>query len=357
MVAAARLVWLLVAWVLPAFIAGALGWEGVWGNRNGWVDYLTPLPIAGGFLHVITLGGTVGILLAARALPDTLRRLLPALFIAAALCGVVLMLDVQTLYLQATTDLGARSARSLGLDANPLGLFLITDGLLAALYSLSDPLCRPRGGGAIVGSLVLLAALPLLTARTLVAGSSVSRSDFLPGGGVPGLSHGDDAHVIYTRLAPTDPAFRAAAERVAAQYDPSRSLFEDQAIYFTTSLDAARSGRAETAFATYCMYEDGTAPQWLAGFDDCFGPHDSFSNVLERESRRLVDESMPQEVATFLGVLEACRVTARPPPSEGYVEVAALRQCGDPAARLEALLQGYGSDPRVRRRLEAAAGR
>lgn len=46
------LVWTLIAWPLPALIAGALGWEGVWGSGSALVDYLIPIPVAGGSLHV-----------------------------------------------------------------------------------------------------------------------------------------------------------------------------------------------------------------------------------------------------------------------------------------------------------------
>ena len=46
------LVWASIAWPLPAVLAGALGWQGVWGSGSALVDYLIPLPVAGGALHV-----------------------------------------------------------------------------------------------------------------------------------------------------------------------------------------------------------------------------------------------------------------------------------------------------------------
>ena len=44
--------WLLVAWTLPPLIAAALGWEGIWGSGSALVDYLIPIPVAGGAFHV-----------------------------------------------------------------------------------------------------------------------------------------------------------------------------------------------------------------------------------------------------------------------------------------------------------------
>ncbi|MDQ1310178.1 MAG: hypothetical protein QG601_1448, partial [Pseudomonadota bacterium] len=34
--------WLVFAWVLPAAIAGTLGWRGVWGSQSAFTDYLVP---------------------------------------------------------------------------------------------------------------------------------------------------------------------------------------------------------------------------------------------------------------------------------------------------------------------------
>jgi hypothetical protein len=70
--------WLVFAWVLPAAIAGALGWSGIWGSTSAFTDYLLPLPVAGGFLHSLPLGGIVGLLALSRGFPDALRRLVPA---------------------------------------------------------------------------------------------------------------------------------------------------------------------------------------------------------------------------------------------------------------------------------------
>ena len=39
---------------MPALIAGALGWKGVWGSGSALADFLIPIPVAGGVLQVPT---------------------------------------------------------------------------------------------------------------------------------------------------------------------------------------------------------------------------------------------------------------------------------------------------------------
>ena len=45
------LIWLPLAWLLPALLGHALGWSGLWGGA-ALPDLLWPLPVAGGALHV-----------------------------------------------------------------------------------------------------------------------------------------------------------------------------------------------------------------------------------------------------------------------------------------------------------------
>ncbi len=42
----------LLAGALNALAADALGWRGVWGSGPALVDYLIPITVAGGALHV-----------------------------------------------------------------------------------------------------------------------------------------------------------------------------------------------------------------------------------------------------------------------------------------------------------------
>jgi hypothetical protein len=320
--------WLVFAWVLPAAIAGTLGWRGVWGSQSAFTDYLVPIPVAGGFLHLLSLGGIVGLLVLSRGFPDALRQLVPAVLVGLALAGAVMLADVGSLYLQVTTDL-SRDTSGSRTSQNPLGLFLVTDSLLALLWVLPQREFRPRGPTGAALSLVVLAIPPLLAGRFMLAVDSRVGAEFLTSSSIPVATRGDDAILIYSRRPPSDPGFRAAAEAAARKFDPLDSFASDQALYFTNSLEAAESRRTDAVFATYCMYEDGTPPLWLDGLGDCFGPHDSFDDLRQAANDRLLAASMPREEAAEAARAEACRLTRRPPPRERYMEVAALRSCPD----------------------------
>lgn len=320
--------WLVFAWLLPAAIAGTLGWSGVWGSQSAFTDYLVPLPVAGGFLHVLSLGGIIGLLVLSRGFPDALRQLVPAVLVGLALAGAVMLADVGSLYLQVTTDLSRETSGS-RTSQNPLGLFLVTDSLLALLWVLPQREFRPRGPTGAALSLVVLAIPPLLAGRLMLAVDSRVEAEFLAPQSIPVATRGDDAILIYSRRPPSDPGFRAAAEAEARKFDPLDSFASDQALYFTNSLEAAESRRTDAVFATYCMYEDGTPPLWLDGLGDCFGPHDSFDDLRQAANDRLLAASMPREEAAEAARAEACRLTRRPPPRERYMEVAVLRSCPD----------------------------
>lgn len=97
------------------------------------------------------------------------------------------------------------------------------------------------------------------------------------------------------------------------------------------------------------------APQWIGGCGDCFGPLASVSDVMQPESDQLLAESVPTEGEISLSRAAPCRVVPRPPPRERYMEVSAIRECGDRGAILDTLLECYGSDPAVRTRLRPHA--
>jgi len=322
-------VWLVVAWLLPAVIAGALGWSGVWGNSSAFVDYLLPLPVAGGFLHLLTFGGIIGLLVLSRGFPDALRRLVPAVLAGLALAGAVMLADLGSLYLQGTTDL-SRATSGSRTSQNPLGLFLLTDSLLALLWILPRREFRPRGRAGAALSLLAIVIPPLLAGRSMLNLDARVDADFLMTHSIPIATRGDDAVLVYSRRPPSDPGFRAAAEVEARRFDPLDSFASDQAVYFTNSLEAAELRRTDEVFATYCMYEDGTPPVWIDGLGDCFGRHDSFDDLRRAAHDRLLAASVPGEEAAESARAEACARAGRPPPRERYMEVAALRYCPSP---------------------------
>src|SRR5262245_6062241 len=94
-------VWAAFAWLAPAAIAGGLGWKGIWGSGSAFVDYIIPIPVAGGVLHVPSFAVTSVIVFTQpwRILGGYARGIL----LAGALIGVATLLDLDRLHLAATT--------------------------------------------------------------------------------------------------------------------------------------------------------------------------------------------------------------------------------------------------------------
>jgi len=295
--------WLVVAWVTPAAIAGGLGWTGVWGSSNAFADYISPLPISGGFLHVMTLV-VVTALLATQPWSGRLAGYTRGVFLGVSLVGLAMLLDLGKLHVAATTD---TVLHGLPWQQNPLGLFLLTDSLLAQLFLAAFEGEPPEEGRKWLTSLALAVCAPLLYALVAVMADPRRDQPFTYAGARPGPQHSDETVSVFTRLQPGTDAFRQAAVSVAEKYAPRVDVTaEDVAVYFFTSLDAARSFRNAEAKATYCMYEDGTPPRFLPGSGDCFKDHESFHEKLMR-ARAAQDPKLHTDVVGFLATVEACR--------------------------------------------------
>jgi len=342
--------WLPVAWVTPALIAGAMGWKGVWGSSGALGDYLSPLPISGGFLHVITLV-VVSALLATQPW-GRLAGYARGVFLATALVGVVLLIDVGKLHLAATTDtvLGG-----IPWQQNPLGLFILTDSVLAQVFLGVFGGGSPRDARQWLLSLVLALAVPLAYGLVSVKSDPRHEQPFTHAGSRQGPQRNDETVFIFTRLQPGTDAFRQAAVRFAEQYDPRVNVnAEDVAVLFFTSLDAARSSRSAEARATYCMYEDGTPPRFIPGAGDCFSNHESFYEKLMR-ARAALDLKLHHDVVDFLVIVEACR--GRKPiqmPPGRHDDNTSTQFCGGIEKRRAALQQRFAGEPAILEQLQAA---
>ncbi len=345
-------VWIVVAWITPAAIAGAAGWKGVWGSGSAFGDYLMPFPVAGGMLHVLTLV-PVSVLLATRdQWPAWFAGLQRGLLLALSLAGVVLLLDVRDLYLAATTD--AVLHGGLPWEENPLGLFLLTDSLLAQLFVGWYGGRFPDGAREWLLSLAVVAAAPALAALAMlnVMNAGPGRDQpFMPGAAGILTPERNETVNVYTRLPVHAPEFRQAAEQYVAQWHPNQSVnSEDVAVRFFTSLEAARTGARTGAAITYCLYEDGAPAQWLPADGDCFSHHENFTErvqrLIEAQDRRL-----PVDVRVHLARFEACKGATLPtgPQADGY----ATHQCLRIEERRQEMLKKFGDDPAVAEALRA----
>lgn len=332
--------WLVLAWFTPAAIAQALGWSSVWGSGSALLDYLIPLPVAGGVLHLPSFIAVSLLLFAgAAALGGYLRGLL----LAGALVGLLALLDLNQLQLAATTSLlGGRFWQQ-----NPLGLFILTDCLIAQLFVGTLGGRWPLGAREWGVSLAAVLALPLAYAAVSLASDPRQKDAFVHTGSREGPQRGDETAFYYARLPLGSDAFRQAAAAVLARHDPANNVnSEDIAIHFFDDLAPAQAYNAAAARYTVCLYQDGTATTWHPGHADCFGPHESFSERLEKAFSRQ-DAQLPPDVRSWLGRREAC-ANHRPVtgPNGQPADNKATRLC-DPAsterARQELQLK-FGQD-------------
>jgi hypothetical protein len=306
------LIWLVVAWPIPALIAGGLGWTGVWGSGSAMADYLSPLPISGGILHVMTLAPVSALLATQARWPGILPGLARAILLGLALGGVVLLLDTGRIYQAMTTD---AVLHRLHWQENPVGLFLLSDALLAQFFAGLFGGRWPQGAKEWLLSLLVAVSIPALSAAAALKLDRSTGQPLLLTGTRPGPGRTDESIYVFTRQPVTAPAFRQAAAAFAEQWHPRNNInTEDVAVLFIPSLEAARRFDDRAAALTYCMYQDGTPPAWLPGKGDCFGPHDS---IAERSERffEAQDRALPQEDRLRNARAQACegRVPAGAP--------------------------------------------
>lgn len=275
--------YLVAAWLLAPLLAGLAAWPSIWGSGSAALDYLLPLPVSGGVLHLPSLlGGALLLVLRQRGAGAAAwwGRVGTA---AMAGAGSVLLIDLHALALAWHSD-GAWPSAGHGLSQNPVGLFLLVDGLLALLWP-GRPTARPGARTRLAGMLLAL-GVPLLLLAVQWQQLPVHRHELLIGASRPGPARGDETKAVYTQL-PMQPARLAdALARQGLLPHPRDDVnVQDQALVFFDSLADAQRLNLANARLTWCRYEDGSAEQWLPGAGDCFGGHLNFSErLLERYS-------------------------------------------------------------------------
>lgn len=338
--------WILIAWPLPALIAGVLGWEGIWGSGSALLDYLIPIPVAGGAFHVpsFVVAGVIVLLMPGLSPAGAAR--LRALLIGAVLAGVLWLLNLHDLWLAQQT--GEKFSGSLW-QQNPLGLFLASDAVLALVFT-AGAAQRPWLRLDILTLILLLlpSALPLSMAKPRASADPPFRS----GMSQRGETRGDEILMVFTKLDTHTADFRRQAEAwteqpVSMAHPRFHIDAEDMAVMFTRNREAAqRLDRAQVEF-TLCLYEDGAAPYWLQGAADCFSDHAGFSERLARAAgARPQDE--PAELRRYLAARELCATEkfASVESGQGLQVTSAFICDGIPRWRKE-LLQKFPQEPRL----------
>jgi len=270
----------ILAWTMPPLIAGALGWRGVWGSGSALADYLIPIPVAGGALHVpsfvllsvlVALGPRLSAKAAGRA---------RALALGAALTGAVLLLPPP----------------EWRLSENPLGLFVTVDALVALLSLLGAP--RQPGLRFEAGALLALLAVPALGA--MVAWRSLGLGDSFVSGNTT-LS--EDRAFVSVAVEVRGDITRAAMRQRAQEW---AMTLHDPAMKMGTEVAALRfRGRETRAAAVLCLYEDGTPLRWLPDEGDCLQGFTTFASRLAMHAASLPSD-VPREVREHLAARAAC---------------------------------------------------
>ncbi len=277
-----RIAVLILAWLTPALIAGALGWSGIWGAGSALVEYLIPIPVAGGVLHVPSFAVLIVVVLSTRGSAQSSRSFVPLIAFGIAAAAMAAMLDFDRLNGWLFTDY-APYGSPIRFDGNPLLLFVTTDAIWAGLFSLGIGQRPPAR------SWLVLPAVPL--AVVAVAGFNYKTGGpvFEIGPRLPGNTRGDLLKLVYTPV-PYDETVLLEWLEASALMPPWNDVnTEHEAIVFTNSLQLLKwvwrdpdAVRGETAVATICRFEEDQSVEVHQGYYDCFADRETVDEALAR---------------------------------------------------------------------------
>ena len=271
----------MLAWVVPPLFAGALGWRGVWGSGSALVDYLIPIPVAGGALHVPSFVLLMVLVAWGPQLSAKAAGRARALALGAALTGAMLLLPPP----------GWR------LSQNPLGLFIVVDAVVALLSLLG----APRQPGLRFDAVALLALLAVPALGAMVAWRTLGLGESFVNGHA---TQSDDRALLSVNVEVRGDIARAslrqrAQEWAMAQHDPAMKMGPE--------VTALRFKGRETgaAAAVLCLYEDGTPLRWLPDGGDCLQGFTTFAARLAVHASAL-PAGLPRELREHLAARAAC---------------------------------------------------
>lgn len=274
-----RIVTLTLAWISPAVIAGALGWTGIWGGSSALTDYLIPIPVAGGALHVPSFLVLIFLLLTVRHSAALLKYL--AVFAwALAAAALAAMIDFDRLNGWLFTDYAPHGS-PLRLDGNPFLLFVASDAFWAGIYAIAVGK-RPAPIGWLLISVAPLAVIAV-SALTYRTGGPV----FELGGALPGAFRGEQTRYVYTPAPYNEAVFLQWLTESSVSMPWNNPNVEHEAVVFTSSLQQLKwmglkeaGGAAEHTTATVCLFEEDRAIEPHPGVHDCFAERPTFEQSL-----------------------------------------------------------------------------
>jgi hypothetical protein len=288
-----RTIILVLAWITPAAIAGALGRSGIWGTGSAFLDYLIPFPVAGGIFHLPSFAVAAAIILSSRNLPAPLIRYLPLAAFAVFAGALALQLDLERFNSWLFTDYGLYGS-PFRFDENPLYLFVSTDALWVGIYALL------AGHSAPIRLWLMLPVIPAavvgLSALRYQSGEPV----FKIGGGMRGTMRGNEMRMVYTSASYDEVLFRDLFEQASSFSRPwTNPNAEHVAVYFVGSMQMLDFREfdeigSDNTVATICLYEEDRSVDYHGGYYDCFADRSTVAEALAalraREATGLGDD-------------------------------------------------------------------
>ena len=275
-----RSIILILAWITPAAIAGALGWSGVWGTGSAFLDYLIPFPVAGGIFHLPSFAVAAAIILSSRNLPAPLARYLPLTAFAVFAGALTLQLDLERFNSWLFTDYGLYGP-PFRFDENPLYLFVSTDAFWIGIYALL------AGYSAPIRLWLMLPVIPAAVVGFSALSYQSGEPVFRIGGGMRGTTRGDEMRMIYTSANYYDEVlFRDWFEQASSLSRPwTNPNAEHVAVYFVGSMQMLDFREFDeigddNTVATICLYEEDRSVDYHGGYYDCFTERNTVEKAL-----------------------------------------------------------------------------
>lgn len=294
-------VFLGVAWVTPALIAGVLGWPAIWGNGSALLDYMFPLPLIGGMLHVPSFIVLTILILASNRTAFRLTGL-PAIALTISAIALSLQLDFDRINDVLFTDLQSNTPIKFG--RNPLLLFVTTDAFFLCLWLLFRSVKTPAPWWLAVP------VAPVIVVAWQAVSYSLAPAQFETGAAGESEIRGHELQLVYTNIEYDEQTFRDWLDTQPYQRPWRTPNAQHKAVYFVSSRQRVAYGDytdidSDETIGTVCMYEEDKSMIAHRGFADCFAGRPTLTDRLNEALKRQ-PTSFPIEFARWHARLQIC---------------------------------------------------
>ncbi|MEL6870548.1 MAG: hypothetical protein AAFO81_12170 [Pseudomonadota bacterium] len=296
-----RISFLLLAWIAPALIAGALRWPALWGSGSALVDYLLPLPLTGGVIHLPSFAVFVAVLVIAERWPRRVPNL-PAIAFCVCALAISLQIDFARLNDVVFTDL--QSSKPVKFGRNPLWLFIASDTFWLGVWALTKRIrTMPKTWFAI--PLAPLAVIGVSALRYVAA-----PAQFEAGTPVAASIAGQQQQLVYTNSDFDETALRDWLAQSSHTRPWATPNAQHAAIYFVRSRNKVAHGdfadlHNSDTIATLCLYEEDKRTDVHAGYRDCFAGRQTLVQRLN-QARAKVPARVDRDFSKWYAQLAVC---------------------------------------------------